>query len=291
MEDNPTPPPPPAPAVARLPKLPSNAEIVRPRNADVSLLILHAVFSRGPHRPGGTTYRDVAALLWENSSVITGPLFGRFQEWAPTQIQRNMKERAFTIIGHYSAFDPDEVPHPTPLQRLASQLHDEITAISEAEDACRETARLAAELRQAANAQHEGALGLVSVGYGATPLTMNGLDPSIRWQNENASDLLALNPRSQNDQANPIRAQAPPPAAPPGDNVGDIIGVGGNDGVIGDGGGGGAEAVGGARGGRAVHGIVAVPPIATDSIATALQPPRWRRWARSQSINKSNLAD
>jgi hypothetical protein len=119
MEDNPTPPPPPAPAVARLPKLPSNAEIVRPRNADVSLLILHAVFSRGPHRPGGTTYRDVAALLWENSPVITGPLFGRFQEWAPTQIQRNMKERASTIIGHYSAFDPDEVPHPTPLQRLA----------------------------------------------------------------------------------------------------------------------------------------------------------------------------
>jgi hypothetical protein len=202
-----------------------------------------------------------------------------------------MKERAFTIIGHYSAFNPDEVPHPTPLQRLASQLHDEITAISEAEDARRETARLAAELRQAANAQHEGALGLVSVGYGATPLTMNGLDPSVRQQNENASDLLALNPRSQNDQANPIRTQAPPPAAPPGDDVGDIIGVGGNDGVIGDGGGGGAEAVGGARGGRAVHGIVAVPPIATDSIATALQPPRWRRWARSQSINKSNLAD
>ncbi len=82
MEDNPTHPPPPAPAAARLPKLPSNAEIVRPRNADVSLLILHAVFSQGPHRPGGTTYRDFAALLWENWPVITGPLFGRFQEWA-----------------------------------------------------------------------------------------------------------------------------------------------------------------------------------------------------------------
>jgi len=112
----------------------------------VSLLILQAVFSRGPHRPGGITYRDVdvAALLWENSPVITGPLFGRFQEWAPTQIQRNMKERASTIIGHYSAFDPDEVPHPAPLQRLASQLHDEITVISEAKEARRETARLAA---------------------------------------------------------------------------------------------------------------------------------------------------
>ena len=128
--------------------------------------------------------------------------------------------------------------------------------ISEAEDARRETARLAAESQQAANAQHEGALGLVSVGYGATPPTMNGLDPSVCWQNENASALLALNPRSQNDQANPIRAQAPPPAAPPGDDVGDIIGVGGNDGVIGDGGGGGAKAVGGARGCRAVHGVV-----------------------------------
>jgi hypothetical protein len=78
MEDNPTPPPAPAPAAARLPKLPSNAKIVRPRNADVGLLILQAVFSRGPHRPGGTTYRGVAALLWENSPVITGPLFGRF---------------------------------------------------------------------------------------------------------------------------------------------------------------------------------------------------------------------
>ena len=38
--------PPPAPA-ARLPKLPRNAEIVCPRNADVSLLILRAVLSQG----------------------------------------------------------------------------------------------------------------------------------------------------------------------------------------------------------------------------------------------------
>ena len=102
--------------------------------------------------------------------------------------------------------------------------------ISEAEDARRETARLAAESRQAANAQHEGALGLVSVEYGATPPRMNGLDPSVRRQNKNASALLALNPCSQNDQANPIRAQAPPPVAPPGDNVGDIISVSGNNG-------------------------------------------------------------
>jgi hypothetical protein len=43
-EGNPAPPPAP---VARLPRLPSNAEIVRPRNADVSLLILRAVLSRG----------------------------------------------------------------------------------------------------------------------------------------------------------------------------------------------------------------------------------------------------
>ena len=43
-EGNPAPPPAP---VARLPRLPSNAEIVRPRNADVSLLILRAVLSSG----------------------------------------------------------------------------------------------------------------------------------------------------------------------------------------------------------------------------------------------------
>ena len=53
-EGNPAPPPAP---VARLPKLPSNAEIVRPRNPDVSLLILRAVLSGGAHRPGGNTYR------------------------------------------------------------------------------------------------------------------------------------------------------------------------------------------------------------------------------------------
>ena len=61
-EGNPGPPPAP---VARLPRLPSNAEIVRPHNADASLLILRAVLSRGAHRPGGHTYREVAALLWE----------------------------------------------------------------------------------------------------------------------------------------------------------------------------------------------------------------------------------
>jgi hypothetical protein len=163
-EGNPGPPPAPG---ARLPWLPSNAEIVRPHNADVSLLILRAVLSRGAHRPGGHTYREVAALLWENSPIVTGPFFGRFQEWVPAQIQRNMKERASSVIGHYSVFESEAVPHLSPLQRLASQLHNKITAIAEAENTRREAARLAAESRQAANAHHEGALGLVSAGYGA----------------------------------------------------------------------------------------------------------------------------
>ena len=221
--------PPPAP-VARLPRLPSNAEIVRPHNADVALLILRAVLSRGAHRPGGHTYREVAALLWENSPIVTGPFFGRFQEWVPAQIQRNMKERASSVIGHYSVFESEAVPHLSPLQRLASQLHNEITAIAEAENTRREAARLAAESRQAANAHHEGALGLVSAGYGATPPTMYGVDPSVRLQNENASALLALNPRSQNDQANPVRAQVLPP--PPAPHNGDTRVVGEGVGAI-----------------------------------------------------------
>ena len=116
-EGNPAPPPVP---VARLPRLPSNAEIVRPHNADVALLILRAVLSRGAHRPGGHTYREVAALLWENSPIVTGPFFGRFQEWVPAQIQRNMKERASSVIGHYSVFESEAVPHLSPLQQLAS---------------------------------------------------------------------------------------------------------------------------------------------------------------------------
>ena len=128
------------------------------------------------------------------------------------------------------------MPHLSPLQRLASQLHNEITAIAEAENTRREAARLAAESRQAANAHHEGALGLVSAGYGATPPTMYGVDPSIRLQNENASALLALNPRSQNDQANPVRAQVLPP--PPGPHNGDTRvvneGVGAIGGNVGD---------------------------------------------------------
>ena len=111
--------------------MPSNAEIIRPCNTDVCLLLLRAVLGQGAHRLGGATYGKVAALLWENSPVVTGPFFGRFQEWAPTQIQRNMKERASSIIGHYSLFEPDAVPHLTQLQRLASQLHNVITAIAE----------------------------------------------------------------------------------------------------------------------------------------------------------------
>jgi len=158
-----------------------------------------------------------------------------------------MKERASSIIGHYSVFEPDAVPHLTPMQRLASQVHNEITAIAEAENTRHEAARLAAESRQAANAQHEGTLGLVSAGHGATPPTMYGVDPSIRRQKENASALLALNPRLQNDQANPIRAQVPPPA--PHDGDARVIG-------------GGIGALGGHVG--AVHDVVAVganPPI------------------------------
>ena len=63
--------PPPAP-VARLPRLPSNAEIVRPRNADVSLLILRAVLSRRAHRPGGNTYREVTALCGRTCLCVAG---------------------------------------------------------------------------------------------------------------------------------------------------------------------------------------------------------------------------
>ena len=69
-EGNPAPPPAP---VARLPRLPrSNAEIVRPRNADVSLLILRAVLSRGAHRPGSNTYRKVAALCGRTRLCVAG---------------------------------------------------------------------------------------------------------------------------------------------------------------------------------------------------------------------------
>jgi hypothetical protein len=93
-------------------------------------------------------------------------------------------------------FEPDAVPHLTPLQRLASQLHNEITTIAEAKNTRREAACLAAESWQAANTQHEGILGLDSAGHGATPPTMYGVDPSVLRQNENASALLALNPRS-----------------------------------------------------------------------------------------------
>jgi len=174
-----------------------------------------------------------------------------------------MKERASTIIGHYSAFGLDAVPHLTPLQRLALQLHNEITAIAKAK-----AALLAAESWQTANAQHKGALGLVSAGYGTTPPTMYGVDPSVRRQKENASALLARNPCSQNDQANPARAQVPPPAP-----------HGGDAGVIG----GGVEALGGHV--RAVHDVVAVganPPIiqvaATDPpiVQAAMGPPNTR---------------
>ena len=63
--------PPPAP-VARLPRLPSNTEIVCPRNTDVFLLILRAVLSRGAHRPGGNTYREVAALCGRTRLCVAG---------------------------------------------------------------------------------------------------------------------------------------------------------------------------------------------------------------------------
>ena len=136
-------------------------------------------------------------------------------------------------------------PHSTAAVGIAAP--NKITAIAEAENTHRESASLAAESWQTANAQHKGALGLVSAGYGATPPTMYGVDPSVRRQNKNASALLALNPCSQNNQENAARAQVPPPTP-----------HGGDAGVIG----GGVEALGGHF--RAVHDVVAVganPPI------------------------------
>jgi len=72
---------------------------------------------------------------------------------------------------------------------------------------------------------------------GATPPTLYGVDPSVRRQNENASTLLALNSRSQNNQANPVRAQVPPPAPHDGDAGvvgGSVKAFGGHVGVVHD---------------------------------------------------------
>ena len=123
-----------------------------------------------------------------------------------------MKDRVLALLSHHGDFDPEE-GGVSALGSLAKRLKDERDAAENArlEAAATEAARLEARSRE--NVRQEGALGALPRAYGVDAPRVSGAAEAHQRQNQDACDLLAQNPTSQNNHTRPVGMPVLPPTA------------------------------------------------------------------------------
>ena len=158
--------------------------------------------------------------LFEPNPPSYGVFHGRFSRWAGMQRGRTIRDRVVAILNHHGTYDHTIVTNPTQLQHSAKQIKEEMDAAMAARQAAAEASRLTREERAVENVRQEGAFGAVPRGYGVDAPRVPGADPARQRQNQVACDLLAQNPRSQNDHLRPIIPfDGPAPPARVGEGV------------------------------------------------------------------------
>ena len=111
-----------------------------------------------------------------------------------------MKDRVLAILGVYGVYDPTVVTNPSRLQTIARHLKDEMDDAKAARRAALDAERLRQEARQRQNVRQEGALGAIPQGYGVDAPRVAGANEEMQRHFQQAADLLAQNPRSQNNR-------------------------------------------------------------------------------------------
>ena len=176
-------------------KLPSVGAIVS--DTEICTAILYAVRASGAHLPPSTKYNHAVSILWTCNG--DGPFDNRFEKWAPSRANRNLKDRAVAIMETHSSYDDDVTPYPTPLQILARQLNDARQDAAEEYTQRRNTERRQQQNLQAANNHREGVLGLLPGGRGTGIPSLPDANPDELRRAQQAASLLGQRSRSQND--------------------------------------------------------------------------------------------
>lgn len=193
-------------AAAALPKLPSDAEIIKVQFESVCLRILKLGQQLKVHTTFGRS------KLWQQlHDNCFGPEFkstfhGVYQPWAKKQQAKNIKSRFNTIVKHYAA---EQITRP--IHEKARILLAESISAKEAHDTEKENANEVQVARNAAKTHQEGNLGLLPQGQGhgiALPSLPNSVTAHQRQQFENAAKVLAPNPVLRNHTG--LNATYPP---------------------------------------------------------------------------------
>ena len=200
-----------------LPLLPSNRAIVVPACYDTALVILQGVLKLNAHlvsSSGRAQWPDLERLLWNSDPPTPGPFCFLFRRWSEAQRSRNMKERVLALLSFHGDFDSLD-GHVSTLRSLAKRLKDERDTSEETRLAAAVADRARVEARAIENVRQEGALGALPRAYGVDAPRVPKATEARQHQNDEACNLLAANPRSQNNHARPVALLEPPPAVPP----------------------------------------------------------------------------
>jgi hypothetical protein len=115
-----------------------------------------------------------------------------------------MKERVVALLNFRGVYDLAVVTNPSRLQSMAKHLKNEMDHAKTVRSAALDAKHSRQESRQHKNVRQEGALGALPQGYGVKPPRVAGTNDELLLRNQDACDLLAQIPRSQNDHFRPI---------------------------------------------------------------------------------------
>ncbi len=206
----------PVPPAPVLPLLPSDHSIVLPINNNIVICILQGVIKTRSHIPPTGRWADLERLLWELELPAPGPFHSRFKQWLEAQWSRNIKDRIVSLLTFHGDYDPKVRTNLSQLEMIAKHLKEEMHASKG--KAARRSALDAKRLHQEAyghkNLCQEGALGAFPQGYGVRALRVASANEACQLQNQDTCDLLACNPRLQNNHLHPIMVGGGPPCPP-----------------------------------------------------------------------------
>ncbi len=165
---------------------------------------------RSPILPTGR-WADLEQLLWESKPPTHGPFYSSFRQWAKNMCPRSMKEQVVALLSFHGVYDPAVVTNPSRLQSAAKHLKQEMDDAKVVGRAALDAKRARQEARQCKNMHQEGALGALPQGYGVEAPCAAGANNKRPHRNQDACNLLAQNPRLQNNHFRPIVLAGIPP--------------------------------------------------------------------------------
>jgi hypothetical protein len=115
-----------------------------------------------------------------------------------------MKDQLVALLNFHGVYDPTVVKNPSRLQSVAKHLKQEMDDAKAVRRAALDAERACKEARQHENMHQDGALGALPQGYGVKAPCVAGADEERLRCNQDVCNLLAQNPRLQNDHLCPI---------------------------------------------------------------------------------------